>query len=265
MRKTTKQLQMQVTSGEKLVMVTCYDATFARLVEKAEVDMILIGDSLGMVIQGHEHTIPVTLDEMIYHCRAVARGSSSPHLVGDLPFGTYQGSTDEAVSNAFRLMKEGHVQSVKLEGGAQWSALIKRLTGAGVPVVGHLGLTPQSVHQLGGYRIQGRDEETAIELKKDALALQAAGCFAIVFEGVPATLAAEITQMLDVPTIGIGAGAACDGQVLVLYDLLGLDERFNPKFLKKYAQLHSSVVDAVSTYAAEVREGHFPALSQSHQ
>ena len=265
MRKTTKQLQAQATKGQKIVMVTCYDATFARLVEQSEVDMILIGDSLGMVIQGHEHTIPVTLDEMIYHCRAVARGSKTPHLVGDLPFGSYQGSIDQAVENAFRLMKEGNVQSVKLEGGAQWAPLIKRLTAAGVPVVGHLGLTPQSVHQLGGYRIQGRDDETAEQLRRDALALQEAGCFSIVFEGVPATLAAEITQQLSVPTIGIGAGAACDGQDLVLYDLLGLDERFNPKFLKKYAQLNESVVDAVSRYAEEVRNGHFPALSQSHQ
>ncbi len=265
MRKTTKQLQKLVHSGEKLVMVTCYDATFARLVEKSEVDMVLIGDSLGMVIQGHEHTIPVTLDEMIYHCRAVARGCRVPHLVGDMPFGSYQGSMDDAVANAARLMKEGNVQSIKLEGGAQWAPLIKRLTGAGIPVVGHLGLTPQSVHQLGGYRIQGRDDETAEQLRKDALALQDAGCFAIVFEGVPATLAAEITQLLSVPTIGIGAGAACDGQVLVLYDLLGLDERFNPKFLKKYAQLHEDVVGALRSYAGEVRNGHFPALSQSHQ
>ena len=265
MRKTTKQLQAQAAQGQKIVMVTCYDATFARLVEQSEVDMILIGDSLGMVIQGHEHTIPVTLDEMIYHCRAVARGSKKPHLVGDLPFGTYQGSLDQAVENAFRLMKEGNVQSVKLEGGAQWVPLIERLTSAGIPVVGHLGLTPQSVHQLGGYRIQGRDDETADQLRKDAIALQNAGCFSIVFEGVPATLAAEITQQLTIPTIGIGAGAACDGQVLVLYDLLGLDERFNPKFLKKYAHLNESVVDAVSRYADEVRNGHFPALSQSHQ
>lgn len=246
-------------------MVTCYDATFARLVEQSDVDMILIGDSLGMVIQGHEHTIPVTLDEMIYHCRAVARGSQTPHLVGDLPFGSYQGSMDHAVESAFRLMKEGNVQSVKLEGGAQWVPLIERLTSAGIPVVGHLGLTPQSVHQLGGYRIQGRDDETANQLRQDALALQKAGCFSIVFEGIPATLAAEITQLLSVPTIGIGAGAACDGQVLVLYDLLGLDERFNPKFLKKYEHLNERVIGAVSRYADEVRNGHFPALSQSHQ
>ena len=246
-------------------MVTCYDATFARLVEKADVDMILIGDSLGMVIQGQRAYDPGDPRRDDLSLPSGGSGSSKPHLVGDLPFGSYQGSLDKAVENAFRLMKEGNVQSVKLEGGAQWVPLIERLTSAGVPVVGHLGLTPQSVHQLGGYRIQGRDDETAETLKRDALALQAAGCFSIVFEGVPATLAAEITQMLEIPTIGIGAGAACDGQVLVLYDLLGLDERFNPKFLKKYDQLHHRVTDAVATYAAEVRDGHFPALSQSHQ
>lgn len=265
MRISTKALQNRVERGERLVMVTCYDATFARLVEKSEVDMILIGDSLGMVIQGHEHTIPVTLDEMIYHCRAVARGCQTPHLVGDMPFGTYQGSLDEAVANGLRLFKEGQVQSIKLEGGAEWVPLIRRLTVAGVPVIGHLGLTPQSVHLLGGYRVQGRDAEAADRLLEDALALQEAGCVALVLEGIPATLAARVTSSLNIPTIGIGAGATCDGQVLVLYDLLGLDERFNPKFLKKYAQMHEGVVGALQQYAQEVRAGQFPALSQSHQ
>jgi 3-methyl-2-oxobutanoate hydroxymethyltransferase len=263
-RISTLQLQKWSRENRKIVMVTCYDATFARLVEEAEVDAILVGDSLGMVIQGHEHTIPVTLDEMIYHCRAVSRGSARAHLVGDLPFGTYQGSPDDAVRNAARLLKEGHVQTVKLEGGAHSAPTVRRMTEVGIPVMGHLGLTPQSVHQLGGYRIQGRSDGAAERLKDDAQALQDAGCYALVLEGIPATLAAEVTSMLHIPTIGIGAGGACDGQVLVLYDLLGLDNRFNPKFLKKYADMHRDVVGALDAYAAEVRQGVFPALAHSH-
>jgi len=245
-------------------MVTCYDATFARLVEQADVDAILIGDSLGMVVQGHDHTLPVTLDEVIYHSRAVARGSSRTHLVADLPFGTYQAAPDIALENAARLMKEGGVQAVKLEGGEEYAELIARMTRAGVPVMGHLGLTPQSVHQLGGYRIQGRSNEAADRLIRDARALQDAGCYSLVLEGIPATLAAQVTEELSIPTIGIGAGAACDGQVLVLYDLLGLDERFNPRFLKKYARLNEVVVDALSAYTDEVRDGAFPTLANSH-
>ncbi len=263
-RITTRQLQQFAQKDRKIVMVTCYDATFARLVEKAEVDAILIGDSLGMVIQGHEHTIPVTLDEVIYHCRAVARGCRRPHLVGDLPFGTYQGSADDAVNNALRLMKEGCVQAVKLEGGERCAPIVERMTQAGIPVMGHLGLTPQSVHQLGGYRIQGRTEDAADQLIRDALALQDAGAYAIVLEGIPSLLSAKVTTQLAIPTIGIGAGVNCDGQVLVLYDLLGLDDRFNPKFLKKYDDMGGSVVNALQAYAGEVREGAFPALAHCH-
>ncbi len=263
-RISTRQLQKWARESRKIVMVTCYDATFARLVEEAEIDAILVGDSLGMVIQGHEHTIPVTLDEMIYHCRAVARGSRRAHLVGDLPFGTYQGNVDDALRNAARLLKEGHVQTVKLEGGAHCAPTIHRMTEVGIPVMGHLGLTPQSVHQLGGYRIQGRSNTAAEQLKADARALQDAGCYALVLEGIPATLAAEVTNLLDIPTIGIGAGGACDGQVLVLYDLLGLDNDFNPKFLKKYADMHGAVVGALGAFADEVRDGAFPALANSH-
>ena len=263
-RITTRHFRKAKLEERKLVMVTCYDATFARLVEQADVDAILIGDSLGMVIQGHEHTLPVTLDEIIYHCRAVSRGSSRAHLVGDLPFGTYQSSEDGAVDNAARLMKEGGVQGVKLEGGEEYAELVYRMTRSGIPVMGHLGLTPQSVHQLGGYRIQGRSSDAAERLMADARALQDAGCYSIVLEGIPATLAAQVSTELSVPTIGIGAGAACDGQVLVLYDLLGLDERFNPKFLKKYAHLNTSVVDALTAFTEEVREGVFPTLANSH-
>ena len=263
-RITTRHFRKAKLEERKLVMVTCYDATFARLVEQADVDAILIGDSLGMVIQGHENTLPVTLDEIIYHCRSVVRGCRRPHLVGDMPFGTYQASKTAALENAARLMKEGGVQAVKLEGGAEYAELISQMTGAGIPVMGHLGLTPQSVHQFGGYRIQGRGNDAADRLISDARALQDAGCYSLVLEGIPATLAARVTGELSIPTIGIGAGANCDGQVLVLYDLLGLDERFNPKFLKKYLNLNQAVVEAVAAYGHEVRDGAFPALVNSH-
>ena len=257
-RITTRQIRHWGQSDRKIVMVTCYDATFARLLDHTTVDALLIGDSLGMVVQGHETTIPVTLEDMIYHCRAVARGSKRPHLVGDLPFGTYQSNRDVAVSHAARLLKEGGVQAVKLEGGEEYGDLIHRLTTAGIPVMGHLGLTPQSVHQLGGFRVQGKSVSAAEKLKHDATVLQQSGCYSLVLEGIPATLAAEITHSLSIPTIGIGAGAACSGQVLVLYDLLGLDNGFNPKFLKKYANLHDVVVHAMDEFADEVREGTFP-------
>ncbi|MCA9540859.1 MAG: 3-methyl-2-oxobutanoate hydroxymethyltransferase [Myxococcales bacterium] len=263
-RISTRQLRKWSTEGRKIVMVTCYDATFARLVDEAGADAILIGDSLGMVIQGHEHTLPVTLDEVIYHCKAVARGSARAHLVGDLPFGTYQGSVDAAVDNAARLMKEGGVQAVKLEGGAPCAEKVFRMTEAGIPVMGHLGLTPQSVHQLGGYRVQGRTDDAAERLLSDARSLEDAGCYSLVLEGIPAPLAARVTEALSIPTIGIGAGAGCDGQVLVLYDLLGLNNDFSPKFLKKYADLHRSVVDALRNYGEEVRTGAFPGDEHSH-
>jgi 3-methyl-2-oxobutanoate hydroxymethyltransferase len=263
-RISTRALQNKANKGEKIVMVTCYDATFARLVEAAEVDAILIGDSLGMVIQGQEHTIPVTLDDIIYHARAVARGCQRPHLVGDMPFGTYQASEDAAVQNAARLMQSGAVQAVKLEGGERIASAVSRMTQAGIPVMGHLGLTPQSVHQFGGYRIQGRTVSAAEQLLHDAQCLQQAGAYAVVLEGIPKDLAAQVTETLAIPTIGIGAGPGCNGQVLVLYDLLGLDERFNPKFLKKFDNLRDRVVNAVGQYAREVRTGDFPTAHHSH-
>ena len=263
-RYSIRKLAQKKQKQEKLVMVTCYDATFARLVDQTEIDLILIGDSLGMVIQGHEHTIPVSLDEMIYHCKAVARGSKKAHLVGDLPFGSYQAGPQQALASAMGLMKEAHVQSVKLEGGALVADSVKLLTTAGIPVMGHIGLTPQSVHQLGGYRIQGKSDDQAQRLLEDALLLQESGAFAIVLEGMSAEVAEHISKHLTIPTIGIGAGAGCDGQVLVLYDLLGLDERFNPTFLKKYDHLSSRVRQAVSQYAQEVRSGDFPLAQHSH-
>jgi len=256
--------QKKGKTNERIVMVTCYDATFARLVEAADVDAVLVGDSLGMVIQGHEHTIPVTLDDVIYHCRAVARGCARPHLVGDLPFGSYQTNTDDALRSGARLLKEGCVQSVKLEGGEAMAEAVWRMTQAGIPVMGHVGLTPQSVHQFGGYRVQGRTPDAAERLLNDARSLQDAGAYSVVLEGVPAALAAQVTEALTIPTIGIGAGPSCDGQVLVLYDLLGLDDRFNPKFLKKFDNLHDRVVDAVSRFGREVRTGDFPTAMHSH-
>jgi 3-methyl-2-oxobutanoate hydroxymethyltransferase len=264
-RKTITQLQAQKKRGEPIVMLTCYDATFARLLDQGGAEMLLVGDSLGMVIQGHEHTLPVTLDEMIYHCKAVVRGSKQAHVVGDLPFGSYQSSPEEALHSGIRMMKEGGVQSVKLEGGARSVESVARLTEAGVPVMGHLGLTPQSVHQLGGYKLQGRSLDAAHRLIEDAIALQDAGAYALVLEAVPAPLAARVTEVLSIPTIGIGAGAECDGQVLVIYDLLGLDDRFHPSFLKKYLNLSAQVSEAVGEYASEVRSRTFPGAEHSQQ
>lgn len=263
-RITTHKLRMMAARDERIVMVTCYDATFARLVDQAAVDAILIGDSLGMVVQGHDTTIPVTLEDIIYHSRAVARGAHRPHLVGDLPFATYQTSTEQALDNASRLLKEGGVQAVKLEGGEEYAETIHRMTQAGIPVMGHLGLTPQSVHQLGGYRIQGRTDAAAEKLVSDALALEQAGAYSLVLEGIPLDLAARVTEALHIPTIGIGAGPHCDGQVLVLYDLLGLDAEFNPRFLKKYDDLATRVIDAVGAYASEVKGGDFPTAAHAH-
>ena len=257
-RISTSTLRRKATRGEKIVMVTCYDATFAQLVERAGADAILIGDSLGMVIQGHQTTVPVTVDEIIYHCRAVARGCEKPHLVGDLPFGSYQQGPDQAMRTATRLLKEGGVQAVKLEGGERTVQSVHHLTQAGIPVMGHLGLTPQSVHQFGGWRLQGKTKSAADQLVADAQALQDAGAYAIVLEGIPAAVAERITAQVKIPTIGIGAGPHCGGQVLVLYDLLGLDDRFNPKFLKKYDDLSTRVTDAISAYAEEVRTAAFP-------
>lgn len=264
-RLSTRALLGRYREGQRLAMVTCYDATFARLADASGLDMILVGDSLGMVIQGHEHTIPVTLEDMIYHARAVVRGSARAHVVGDLPFGSYQASTEDALRSGMRLMKEGGVQSVKLEGGGRVIESVARLTESGVPVMGHLGLTPQAVHQLGGYGLQARTEAEAERLLSDARALQDAGAFALVLEGIPAPLASEVTTTLSIPTIGIGAGPECSGQVLVIYDLLGLDERFKPRFVKRYAELSGAVTEALSSYAQEVREGTFPGPEHSRE
>ena len=256
---TVNTLREMKARGEPIGVLTCYDATFARLLEAAGVEVILVGDSLGNVIQGHRTTLPVTVDHVVYHLQAVGRGLSRAHLVGDLPFMSYQASVDEAVANAGRLVKEGGAEAVKLEGGAEFADVIRKIVRAGIPVMGHIGLLPQSVHRMGGYVVQGRSEEQAKKLLEDALALEEAGCYSIVLEGIPGELAAEITRRLSIPTIGIGAGPSCDGQVLVIYDLLGLDPGFAPKFVKRYLQLHEDVVRAVSTYLKEVKERKFPA------
>ncbi|HEY1405612.1 MAG TPA: 3-methyl-2-oxobutanoate hydroxymethyltransferase [Spirochaetota bacterium] len=240
-------------------VVTCYDATFARLVDESDVDVILVGDSCGNVIAGYESTIPVTLDEIIYHTSAVRRGAPSRFIVSDLPFMSYHESKDAALRSAGRILKETGAQSVKLEGGAYFADTVRALVASSIPVMGHLGLTPQSVHAIGGYRVQGRDPKDAQRMKDDALALEDAGCFSIVLEMVPEDLAREISESLTIPTISIGGGRYCDGQVLVLYDLLGLNENFNPKFLKKFSVLSDEVKRALNEYDAEVRKGEYPA------
>src|SRR5437762_8514911 len=245
-------------AGERITMLTAYDASFARLLDRAGTDVLLVGDSVGMVVQGHDTTLPVTMDQMVYHCAAVKRGVERAHLVGDLPFGTYQGSADEAVKNAVRLVAEGGCEGVKLEGGAEYAEVVRRIVRASVPVMGHIGLTPQSVHKLGGYIVQGRTEEKAGRLIADAKALEEAGCYALILEMMPADLSAEITRSVGIPVIGIGAGAGCDGQVLVVYDLLGMNPDFSPKFVKKYLDLGVLIRDAAERFKDEVKHGVFP-------
>jgi len=255
---TIHSLKKLKLAGQKICMVTAYDATFARILDEAGADVLLVGDSLGMVVQGNDSTLPVTMDQMIYHSRAVSRGAKRAHVVGDLPFMSYQSSVDEAVKNAGRLIAEGGAHSVKLEGGAEFTDVVKAITRASIPVMGHIGLTPQSVHKMGGYLVQGREEESARKLLDDAVALETAGCFALVLEGVPLELARQITARLTIPTIGIGAGKSCDGQVLVCYDLLGFNPDFKPKFVKRYADGFGTVKAAAQEFFDEVRAVTFP-------
>lgn len=255
----------QSEAPQAIAMVTAYDFTMARLLDEAGVDMLLVGDSLGMVVQGHPNTLPVTLDEIAYHTRAVARGAARAHVVADLPFMSYQVSVAQAVESAGKLLKEGAAESVKLEGGAEFAEHVRRMVRVGIPVVGHIGLTPQSVHALGGFKVQGRGEEAAEQLLADALALEQAGAFAIVLEAIPPDLAELVTSQLSVPTIGIGAGVHCDGQVLVCTDLLGMIRGKSPKFAKHFAELGDAVVAAARNYVSEVRAGTFPALEHSYK
>lgn len=249
--------------GEKITMVTAYDATFARIFDDAGLDGLLVGDSLGMVIQGQENTLPVTLEEVIYHTRAVRRGAQRALVVADLPFLTYHDDPYKAVHNAGRLLKEGGAQAVKLEGGADFADVIRRMVRASIPVMGHLGLTPQSIHAMGGYKVQGKTEAAKKRLLEDARALEEAGCFSIVLEAIPMEIAEEITQSVSIPTIGIGAGVNCDGQILVCYDLLGLNPDFCPKFVKRYEDLYSRVRGAAEAFAEEVRQKKFPERAHS--
>ena len=260
---TVPEIRGMKRGGKRLAMVTAYDATFARLLDACGVEILLVGDSLGMVVQGEKNTLGVTLEHVIYHTQAVARGTQWAHIVADMPFMSYQSSVEEGLRNAGRLIKEGQAEAVKLEGGRRHVELVRRLTEIGVPVMGHIGLTPQSVHAMGGYRVQGRGADAARQLVEDALALQEAGIYALVLEGVPQELSAQITSCVGVPTIGIGAGPHCDGQVLVIYDLLGMDDSFAPRFVKRYDHLAGRIRDAVSTYVDEVRRGAFPGPQHS--
>jgi len=261
---TAATLRARKGTGERIAVVTAYDVVFAGLADRAGVDAILVGDSLGMVMQGERSTLGVTLDEMVYHCRIAARGVTRAHLIGDLPFMSYQASVEDGMRAAGRLMKEGHAEAVKLEGGESVAELCRRLVQAGIPVMGHIGLTPQSIHQLGGFKVQGRTDVQRAQILADARALADAGAYAIVVEAVPHALAAEITRAVPAVTIGIGAGVDCDGQVMVMHDLLGLQPSWKPRFVRRYAEMGKAVGDAFAAYAADVRAGKFPAAEETY-
>ena len=244
--------------GERLTMLTAYDATIARLVDEAGIDMILVGDSLGMVVQGHDSTIPVTLDEVIYHTDCASRGAARALIVTDLPFMSYQASATQAMLAAGRAMKEGSAGAIKVEGGLEMARTVSLMTAAGIPVMAHIGLRPQRVHQMGGYKIQGKTADDAAQLIEEARAFEKAGAFSLVLEGVAIETAREITEAVGIPTIGIGCGPHCSGQVLVIYDLIGLNPTFNPKFLRTYADGHGMITNAVRAYIDDVRAGRFP-------
>lgn len=250
-------------NGERISMLTAYDASFAGLIDAAGIDMVLVGDSLGMVLLGYNSTIPVTMEEMLHHCRAAGRGVKRAVLVGDMPFMSYQVSQNEAINNAGRFLKEAGCDAVKLEGGTEMCDTVKAIVKAGIPLMGHIGLTPQTASQLGGYRVQGRDADSARRLLQSARDLEAAGVFAIVLECIPAQLSEAITRMVSIPTIGIGAGKLCDGQVLVTHDMVGMFEKFNPSFVKQFAKLAPQIKDAVADYNKEVKNGSFPAEEHS--
>ncbi|MFQ6026801.1 MAG: 3-methyl-2-oxobutanoate hydroxymethyltransferase [Dehalococcoidia bacterium] len=262
-RVTIKNILDLKAKGEKIPMVTAYDYTTARLADAAEIPIVLVGDSLGMVVLGYDSTIPVTMEDMIHHVKMVSRGAQRALIVGDLPFMSYQIDTAQALTNAARLLQEGGAQTVKLEGGESVAETVHRIVQSGIPVMGHIGLTPQSVNAFGGYRVQGRDRQEAVQLLKDAKALEEAGAYAVVLELVPTPLARLISQRLTIPTIGIGAGPGCDGQVQVLHDMLGLFTDFIPKHAKKYANLADTIQATFSEYAREVREGNFPTDKES--
>ncbi|HCY88823.1 MAG TPA: 3-methyl-2-oxobutanoate hydroxymethyltransferase [Chitinophagaceae bacterium] len=255
---TTNTVQKMKSAGEKISMITAYDFSFARIFDAAGIDIILVGDSASNVMAGHETTLPITLDQMIYHAQSVVRGVERCLVVVDLPFGSYQGNSKEALNSAIRIMKETGGHAVKMEGGEEIVESVKRIISTGVPVMGHLGLTPQSIYKFGTYTVRAREDEEAQKLKRDALLLQEAGCFAIVLEKIPAALAKQVTESLHIPTIGIGGGPHCDGQVLVMHDMLGINTEFKPRFLRQYLNMHEQITGAVQRYIGDVKSGDFP-------
>jgi 3-methyl-2-oxobutanoate hydroxymethyltransferase len=263
-RITTNTLQKMKSNGEKISMITAYDFSFARIFDAAGIDVILVGDSASNVMAGHETTLPITLDQMIYHAQSVLRGIHRCLVVVDLPFGTYQSNSDIALASAIRIMKETGAHAIKLEGGEEAIESIKRIVAAGIPVMGHLGLTPQSIYKFGTYTVRAKEEEEANKLRSDAKLLEEAGCFATVLEKIPATLAKEVSESLHIPTIGIGAGNACDGQVLVMHDMLGINTEFKPRFLRQYLNLHDQITGAVQQYIGDVKSGDFPNAQESY-
>ncbi|MBN8787789.1 MAG: 3-methyl-2-oxobutanoate hydroxymethyltransferase [Terrimonas sp.] len=263
-RITTNTLHKMKANGEKIAMLTAYDYSFAKLFDSAGVDVLLVGDSASNVMAGHETTLPITLDQMIYHASSVVRGVSRSLVVVDLPFGTYQGNSKEALSSTIRIMKETGAHAIKLEGGEEVIESIKRILSAGVPVMGHLGLTPQSIYKFGTYTVRAKEEAEAEKLERDARLLEEAGCFAIVLEKIPAALAKRVTESLHIPTIGIGAGNGCDGQVLVMHDMLGITTEFKPRFLRQYLNLHESINGAVQQYVTDVKNSDFPNDSEQY-
>ena len=263
-RVTTNTLQEMKQNGEKIAMLTAYDYSMAQIVDAAGIDVILVGDSASNVMAGHETTLPITLDQMIYHAASVVRAAQRCLVVVDLPFGTYQGNSKEALNSALRIMKEAGAHAVKLEGGREVVESVDRILSAGIPVMGHLGLTPQSIYKFGTYVVRAREEEEAARLVEDASLLQEAGCFSMVLEKIPAALAKQVSEDLDIPTIGIGAGGDCDGQVLVVHDMLGINKEFSPRFLRRYADLHSVMTNAVESYVKDVKDRDFPNEKESY-
>lgn len=262
---TTRTVVDMKQKGEKISMLTAYDFTMAKLIDQAGIDIILVGDSASNVMAGHETTLPITLEHMIYHTQCVVRGVNRALVVADLPFMSYQVTSKEALINAGRIMKETGAHCVKLEGGKSIADTIGKIVDAGIPVMGHLGLTPQSIYKFGTYKVRAQEEEEAKQLMEDALLLQEAGCFAVVLEKIPASLAKKVTDSLDIPTIGIGAGADCDGQVLVMHDLLGLNRDFNPRFVRRYADLHTIIDEAVKAYIDDVKRSDFPSKDEQYE
>lgn len=261
---TTRRLLEMKQKGEKIAMITAYDYTFAKIVDKAGIDIILVGDSAANVMAGHETTIPITIDQMIYHAQSVMRAVKNPLVVVDMPFGSYQGNSREAVSSAIRIMKESEADAVKVEGGSEVMESINRILSTGIPVMGHLGLTPQSIHKFGTYAVRAREEDEANRLIEDAVALEKAGCFALVLEKIPAMLGKKVARMLKIPVIGIGAGKYVDGQVLVMHDMLGLTNDFSPRFLRRYANMHDEALNAFESYVNDVKNGDFPNESEQY-